>query len=39
MYPDLVALKVMDMAKRHTLKRLIVKIQRTAPKFAEAIHG
>ena len=37
MYPDLVALKVMDMAKRHTLKGLILKVQRTAPKFAEAI--
>ena len=37
MHSDLVALKVMDMAKRHTLKGLIVKIQRTAPKFAEAI--
>ncbi len=37
MYPDLVALKVMDMAKRHTLKGLILKVRRTAPKFAEAI--
>ena len=36
-HPDLVAWKVMDMAKRHTLKGLIVKIRRTAPKFAEAI--
>ena len=37
MHPDLVALKVVDMAKRHTLTGLIVKIRRTAPKFAEAI--
>ena len=38
-HPAIVALKVMDMAKRHTLKGLIIKIQRTAPKFAEAIRG
>ncbi len=36
-HPDLVALKVMDMANRHTLKGLIIKIRRSAPKFAEAI--
>jgi predicted nucleic acid-binding protein len=36
-HPDLMALKVMDMAKRHTLKGLILKVSRTAPKFAEAI--
>jgi len=36
-HPDLVALKVMDMANRHTLKGLIFKIRRSAPTFAEAI--
>jgi predicted nucleic acid-binding protein len=36
-HPDLMALKVMDMTKRHTLKGLILKVSRTAPKFAEAI--